>query len=163
MGKDFVWFVVRAQPRREFYAAENIAKQGCEPYVPCVDNGKGGKHPLFPGYIFAKTAGQWRFLTGTYGVSYVVMSGGKAAQVPPAVIASLRASEDKNGLIPIPEEQPEPQFNPGDKIEITEGPFVAYVGIYKGQSAEDRERVLINMLGRATMVELKPEQIRKAS
>lgn len=160
------WVVARTQPNRASWAAENILRQFAEPYLPkCAEKVKVGKlyetraRLLFPGYIFVRLLdGRWRFLLGTYGVASVIMMGSEPAIVPDADILRLKRYEDIDGLIHLPRITEE-GFKPGSSVRVIEGPYAGYVGIYEGTSVKDRERILLDYLGRKTRVLIGAEQL----
>lgn len=158
------WVVARTQPRRERWAAENITRQGACPYMPRYSelapsptiSGRliRKELPLFPSYIFVKLMdGRWRFLLGTFGLMGLIMGTDGPTRVPEHVIAELRKREGPDGMIRLP---PAPvkrsRFTAGKAIRVIRGPFQGRVGIYQGSTAAERERVLLNVLGRLTPV-----------
>lgn len=169
------WLVVRTQHSREVWAAENIRRQEGEPYLPRVaERIKRGalievrSKYLFPSYIFVKyVAGRWRFLLGTYGVNSVIMgTGNNPAVVADTEVAKLRACEDVDGLIRLPEWLPgegvgEGRFRAGEAVRVNGGLYKGYEGLYVGQSAKDREKILLEYLGRKTSVLIDTDQLSK--
>lgn len=152
------WFVVRTQPRRERWAAENCARQGCEFYLPeiltpakSIVNGKFQQvsklQRLFPGYLFVLTpARQWQFLHSTFGVLSIVMVGPIPGTLSGLQIEQIRKREH-GGYVELP---PEPEKFPiGSSVKIIgENPFVGFNGIVEGMAAGDRVKVLLDLLGR---------------
>lgn len=158
------WVVARTQPRRERWAAENIKRQGAQPYMPCYSELAPSptvpgrlvlkELPLFPSYIFISLKdGRWRFLLGTFGLMGLIMGTDGPTHVPEHVIGELKRREGPDGLIRLP---PPPakhsRFTPGGSVRVTRGAFQGRVGIYQGSTAAERERVLLNVLGRLTPV-----------
>ena len=150
------WVVARTKSQREKWAAENVARQGGEPYLPktVVVKAVKGKRTeceewLFPSYMFVKTfEGRWRFLRGTFGITSVVMCGESPAVMPEREILKLRQREDQDGLIR-PDIVIESQFKDGDAVRINSGSFSGYRGIYS-HDASHRVGVLLDFLGRKT-------------
>lgn len=167
-----MWLVARTAFRKERWALENIQNQGYDAYLPqyrerVTSTGKLRKlsHPrlLFPGYIFCQTEGTWTFLTGTRGVSHVLLSGSKPGTVPDDVITALMLQEDEDGFIALPDgpgEQVRPEI--GEKVRLRAGPFLSYIGIYDGRTSGDFERVLLDCFGRKTILKVRLEDIEKA-
>jgi len=160
------WFVVRTQRNREAWAAENILRQFAEPYAPrYAEKVKVGGHfelkprLLFPSYIFVKTIdGRWRFLLGTYGVASVLLNNGAPATIPHAEILKLKRNEDASGMIILPKlGEGGSRFKRGTPVRVNEGAYSGYVGIYEGCGPKDRERILLDYLGRKTTVLLNAE------
>jgi transcriptional antiterminator RfaH len=155
------WVVARTQPNRAAWAAENILRQFAEPYLPrCLERVKVNGHfevrpkLLFPGYVFVRLLdGRWRFLMGTFGVASVIMMGNQPAVVQDSEIARIKAYEDIDGLIHLPDKEIlAATFKQGSSVRITDGPYSGYVGVCEGTSVKDRERILLEYLGRKTRV-----------
>lgn len=167
-----MWLVARTDRQKELWAEANIQNQGYTAYLPryrerMTPSGKVRKLPaaklLFPGYIFCYTDGPWTFLTGTRGVTTVLMSGSKPGIVPDDVIAALKSQEDNDGYVMLPNKmQRSDQFERGSKVRLRAGPFLSYIGIYDGRTTADLERVLLNCFGRQTVVRVNLEDIEKA-
>lgn len=155
------WIVAQTQAQREAWAAENVIRQGYRCYFPrylevTVRHGQKIERvrPLFPRYLFVQTRGQWHFLTGTFGVSQVVMVGARAAIIPDRFIAQLQAREGTDGLIILPNEggQQAREYREGDEVQIDDPLLGAHTGIFACREPHDRVRVLLDYLGRSTPV-----------
>jgi transcription elongation factor/antiterminator RfaH len=148
------WVAVKTKSQKEQWAAENVANQGFESYLPLtvapLKPTKRGIIPkpqcLFPRYLFVQTEGPWRFLLGTRGIMSVIMCGQRPAVMLPREIDELRARENAEGLIVLADKA-QFRFNNGDKVRINEGVFSTYEGIYD-RDPQNRVSVLLNMLGR---------------
>lgn len=150
------WFVVRTQPYRERWAAENVARQGALFYLPevletvrlvvrGVRKREFRRRPLFPCYLFVKTEGQWHFILTAFGVSAIIPgSNGQPGTIPDRAIQSLREREN-NGVVVLP---PRSAFTAGQQVRLTKGAFSGHVGLYQGHSASDRVRILLDLVGR---------------
>lgn len=157
------WFVVRTHHQRESWAVENLLRQGATVYLPRIAErariGRNRTHIyrpkyLFPGYVFVKTDGQWRFLLGTYGIAAVIMQSPiSPGLVPDPVIDDIRAREDQDGLVILPDRvSSKERFRKGEQVRVASGVYSGYIGIYDGTGPQDRERVLLDFLGRKTRV-----------
>jgi transcriptional antiterminator RfaH len=160
------WAVARTLVRRETFAAGRLEAGGFEAFAPLTVSG-----PLFPGYLFIHIADHWRAIDRTVGVLSLVKFGESPARCPDAEIAALQGQVDVHtGLIRLPD-PPKPAKRKaipiGDKVKIPSGPFRGFTGIYAGQTPRERERILIDLLGRKIPVELPvgqhPESVRLAS
>ena len=150
------WFVVRTQPYRERWAAENVARAGALFYLPevletvriivrGVRKREFRRRPLFPCYLFVKTGGQWHFLLTAFGVSAIIPGpNGQPGTVSDQAIQSLREREN-NGVVVLPRRS---TFMAGQPVRLMKGAFSGYVGIYQGQSGSDRSRILMDLIGR---------------
>lgn len=149
-----IWIVAQTQPRRERWAAENVARQGYEFYMPHIQMVKGkvvSAQPLFPRYLFIRTAGQWRFLLGTFGVTGVILNGEGPAVMPDRNIDELRQRENSDGMVMLPV-APRKRFAQGDEIRVSGGAFAGLAGIYDDAAPQERAHVLLEYLGRKTRV-----------
>lgn len=157
------WVVCRTEPRRELWASENVKRQGYTYYLPYynrVDKGVTEKALLFPGYLFVqiKKDKQWSPLTNTYGMLDIVKHGREPAWLEDKVVQALQ-SQERGGVVVLPEQLDMSRFTKGQKVKLRSGPFLGYIGIYEGSTRTDRERVLLNLLGRETLIEVDTRQI----
>jgi transcriptional antiterminator RfaH len=136
-------------PRREAFAAEQLALRGYETFLPLIP-AKRASAPLFAGYFFIRIIEQWRVVNRTLGVLCLVRVGDCPAKCPDAEIERLKALIDGHGFVRLPEAPPAParrQIAIGSRVKITGGPFGGMAGLYAGQSTRERELVLLNVLG----------------
>ena len=155
------WAVVRSVPNRERLAVESVALAGFEVFVPRIRVRAGAKWKtcsLFPGYFFARVIDRWRILERTIGVLNVVKFGAAPARCPDEEIAALLARADPDGIVRLAARPSLPStgrvLTPGAVVAIADGPFRGFEGIYSGQSAQEREIVLLNLLGAVRPVEI---------
>jgi len=70
------WYVVSVKPRRERFAATQLARHGVESFLPrlCMLGPVADVRPLFPGYLFARLvlARDWSRVAWTPGVRRLV-------------------------------------------------------------------------------------------
>jgi transcriptional antiterminator RfaH len=153
------WAVARTLPRRESVAAERLNTAGFETFAPETKTGRG-EAPLFPGYLFVRIVARWRAVDRTIGIIGLIKFGEVPAKCPDAEIAKLQGQLDADGLVSLPHRPPKPaRPTPGAQVRIAAGPFRGFTAIYAGMTARDRERVLIDLLGRQALVELRTGQI----
>lgn len=159
------WIVARTKSSRESWAAENVANQGYEFYFPRIltyRKNVARAEPLFPCYIFIKTDGSWRVLLSTFGISSIVVFGNSPATVSQQVIDNFKARQ-VDGCVTLPQiEEYSERFARNELVRVKGGIFSGYVGIYEGQDPKQRERVLLDFLGRKTSVLLAPELVEAA-
>lgn len=114
---------------------------------------------VFPGYILVQmqmTDETFKLVKSTSGVTGFVQSGNKPVPLEEyevrRIMTNLEASK----------ETPEVNWNKGDAIRVVEGPFSDFTGKIEEVNA-DREKlkVLINIFGRDTPVELDFSQVEK--
>jgi transcription antitermination factor NusG len=153
------WAVCRSSPARDRLAAEGVALAGYETFVPKIRVRVGAQwktSSLFPSYFFVRIADQWRIIERTIGVHSVIKTGSVPAKCPDEEIAGLLERSDRDGIIrlgPRPSLQPSRhEFAPGATVAIATGPFQGFSAIYAGQTAGERELILLDLLGRQTPV-----------
>jgi transcriptional antiterminator RfaH len=157
------WAVAKTIARREAFAAERLKAMGFETFLPKMKV-NGRVEPVFSGYLFIKLGDRWRAVERTVGVLSLVRFGDRPARCHDAEIAHLQSQIDSRGLIRLPERPPKPKkprrkIAVGTLVKISAGPFRGFSAIYAGQTARERERVLIELLGRQAPLELQPDQI----
>ena len=161
MSKPIHWLLAYTKPRSEKVAEEYLLRQGFECALPriSVQKRRRGKwlwvdEPLFPRYVFvgAHPEQSWAPVRSTLGVASLVRFGSQFATVPASLIGDLLSA----GV-----EGPERQlrFKQGQKVHITGESFSSISGIFEMQEGEDRARVLIDLLGRPTIVQVPLAQL----
>ncbi len=156
------WFAIRSKPRKEFYAKENLERQGHVVYLPVVRKRvtharkqRVVSRPFFSGYLFARlnpASTNWTAVNSTYGVAGVVRFGDQYPEVPHELIEQLRSKEDETGHIILPEELASP-FTKGARVAVKIGE-ADIEGIFFGLSGEDRARILIELLKKRWVAEV---------
>jgi transcription antitermination factor NusG len=147
------WAVARTQTRRECVAAHFLALGGFETYRPRILRSHTSRKgltlerpaPLFPSYVFVLITLQWHAVNNTIGVVRLIMDGGHPARLADTAVAQVRARE-LEGYVQLPPASP--RFHHGQRVSIIRGPFEGHDGLYAGQAAHERERVLLKLLGR---------------
>ena len=109
---------------------------------------------LFPGYLFARFDWQvsLRLVQHSRGVRGVVHFGERWPAIPEEIIRELQQAVGATGLRTIPAE-----FTPGDEVKITQGAMRGLAAVVAGPTVavrKDRIAVLMEFLGRQTMIEL---------
>lgn len=161
------WIIAKTKPSQEQYAALNIRRQPhaqAEPYVPLFfDKRRSMRVALFPSYIFVKIRdGYFHFLNSTFGISSVMLSTNGPATVSKNVIKELKARENKNGVILLPE-QIATSLTVGSKLTIQQrrghNPFNGLTGLYQGMESRDRVSILLSLLGREVTVSVRTTDV----
>jgi len=142
------------KPNHEAIAATNLQRQGFSYYYPRfiykkTPNTKSLIRPLFPRYMFVLVEQFWRSLTGTRGISYILMSEGGPQIVADSVIDAIKSREDKSGMFQL---TAPPKFYPGEKVKSLEGPLCGLPLLYEGMAGHERVKVLAELLGRKVLV-----------
>lgn len=155
------WYAVQTKPRQEAIAELNLERQGCHTYLPKIllrkrRRGKWAKvvEPLFPRYLFIQVDPNQQSLSpvrSTVGVTGLVRFGRQLQSVPGSVIAFLQQSENPNTHQLHADEWP---HQSGDAVVITQGPFAGLTGIFDSASGGERAQLLIELLGRQSMIDI---------
>jgi transcriptional antiterminator RfaH len=154
------WAVIRAVPQHDRLAAESVVQAGFEIFTPRIRTrveSRWKTTPLFGLYFFVRVVDRWTVLERTRGVAGVVKFGTTPARCPDAEIAQLFERSDPDGIVRLNRSPPHPAqhvFTPGAAVAIADGPFRGVNAIYAGMSAQDRELILIDILGRQTPVQI---------
>lgn len=116
---------------KEFLAATHLSQQGFLTYIPLLQtfvlvNGipKEKVSPLFPSYVFVffdVFLHKWASISGTTGVTRLLQN----LEVPQAVPDGFVEFLIERGLFSPSEEA---RIKPGQRLKITEGPFLGQEG-----------------------------------
>ena len=156
------WYCVRAKPRQEMVASSTLTTlDRVEVFIPRTQRTRKIKpeplKPLFPGYFFARfdPVEHLRNVHYARGVAYIVRRKGVPVHVSPQVMIELRLLSP-DGILEIPD-QP---HKIGDKIKVISGLFKGDQGVVtKLIPARERVRVLFEILGRPTEVEIDEQEV----
>jgi transcriptional antiterminator NusG len=176
----FDWFILKVQVNREDSIKDalwrNVKREGLERYfkeiiVPTddvVEFTKTGKRrvvkkKLYPGYILvnmAVTDESWFMVRETPGIGDFTGSAGKPTPMEQRdverILKSSKALPEEEGAgvkTAIP-------FKPGDRVRVKEGYFQNFEGdVSEIDQAHGRVKVMINIFGRPTPVEIDHWQI----
>lgn len=154
------WIAIKTAPRREKWAKENVEESGNRTFLPMFREAEYEKpQTLFPSYLFVLIKNeQWYHLKTVMGVSSIVMSGENPAKVPDREMHYLLGSVNDKGLIELPQLDAM-GLQMGQAINVDEGPFQSFVGVYDGMTGPQRIRVLVDWLGRKTPLDLDVRQV----
>ncbi len=159
------WYALYTKPRAERQISQALQVHEIETYLPTVEVWRARrrrveKEPLFACYLFARidlervgrSAVAW-----TPGLRYMV--GGEAGEptpVPDEIINYIR-----QGVTKMTVQGPAIRFQPGDLVQITEGPFKDLDGIFEQHlSGYERAQVLVQVLGRLTRYDVPVEWLK---
>ena len=161
------WFCVRSRPKHEHIAAAHLRKMDdVEVFLPRIRFQRGARRgmvwvteALFPGYLFAGFDWQisLRRVQAASGVQGVVHFGGHWPVISQEIIQDLRQVIGTTDLHTIA-----PEFSPGDAVQVTEGTLRGlHAVVSRVMPSRERVAILMELLGRQTMVELKTSSIIK--
>ncbi|MDQ6773547.1 MAG: transcription termination/antitermination protein NusG [Candidatus Dormibacteraeota bacterium] len=173
-GLEPQWFVIHAYSGHEEKVKKNLEKRIesmdmhdriLEVFVPMEDEIeiKDGKRRhvqkrIYPGYILVKmvmSEESWYVVRNTPGVTSFVGSGNQPV--------ALMESELKTILKQVRQEpQIRVEFQVGESVRVVDGPFADFLGkVDEINPEKGKLKVLVNMFGRETPVELDLLQVEK--
>jgi transcriptional antiterminator RfaH len=154
------WYCIHTQSKREHIAAGLLECQlRIDTFLPRIKFRRKERHrvalaieALFPNYLFARfdLSTALQRVQCVPGVIGVVRFGAHCPTIPEQVINSLRAQVGDERVHFIGQE-----LQPGEWVDIATGPFEGLQAVVARElPARDRVKVLIELLGRQTIVEL---------
>ena len=129
-----------------------------------IKNGKKKvvKRKVFPGYVLVEivmTDDSWYVVRNTPGVTGFVGSSGAGSKPTPLLDDEVQSILK---LIGVEEKPVDIDFEIGETVKVKEGPFANYSGtIEEIDNDKAKVKVLVNMFGRDTPVELEFTQVEK--
>jgi transcriptional antiterminator RfaH len=158
------WFCLRSQPKHEHIAAANLRKLGkVEVFLPRIRFRRSTRQgmawvteALFPSYLFARF--HWesmlRQVQAAHSVGSVVHFGTRWPVIDDAIIQDLKQAVGTDELHEIAS-----TMQPGDVVEIGAGAMRGLQAVVsRVMPSRDRVTVLLDFLGRQTMIEV-PTQL----
>ncbi len=164
-GFNSAWFCVRTRPRHEHIAAAGLRQhEDIEVFLPRVRFQRSTRRglawvteALFTSYLFARFQPHLalRRIQASQGVAGVVHFGPNWPTLPDHVIKEIQALMGPEEVHVIQHD-----LHPGDPVEIASGTFQGLRAVVtRIVPARQRVAVLLDFLGRQTMVELDMNQI----
>ncbi|EZP79095.1 transcription antitermination protein NusG [Parageobacillus genomosp. 1] len=129
-----------------------------------VKNGKRKttKKKVFPGYVLVEmvmTDDSWYVVRNTPGVTGFVGSSGAGSKPTPLMEEEVKMILKRMGM-PLTDIEIDYELN--ETVRVKEGPFTNFTGKIEAIDVDKRKvKVLVNMFGRETPVELEFSQIEK--
>ena len=177
-SKDFQWYVVHTQTGYEARAKASIEsrikEKGFEdhfgevliPTENVVELVKGQKQTtaqkFFPSYIFVQmhlTKETWHIIKGSMKVTGFVGNSTNPPPVPDHEVQKIT----KQMTVGVDKPRHKVSFRSGESVHVKEGPFSNFNGIVEEVHPEKGTvKVLVNIFGRPTPVELDFAQIEKS-
>lgn len=156
------WYLVHCKPREEVRAQENLQRQGFECYRPLRPIEPNGKRPalteaLFPGYLFIHldhVHDNWYPIRSTRGVIQIVRFNTYPLPVRDEIIEGIRARLAQ----PV---RTEPHLKPGERVQITAGPFSQLEAIFVANDGDERVVLLLCLLQQDQHLSFPAESVRK--
>jgi len=156
------WYALYTKPHKEFQVEGLLQAQGIETYLPTVRRkvrrrDRPRSKVYFPCYLFARIdfdTTPRSSIAWLPGMRHIVMSGEQPAVVADEIVDLIRSRLD--GV----EEIAYGSLRQGDRVRITSGPLRDLEAVFdRPLSAADRVRVLLDVMGRLTPVELDGRQL----
>ena len=151
------WYLIKTKPRQEKIAIQNLENQGYEVFCPMAKINNLSV-VLFPSYLFAQLNDKtqnWSPINSTKGVSHFVKFGWNFAKVPTSVIEYIKTNQH----ITTDKLKNLNKFKPGDKVQISDGPFKNWMAIFKCYKSDERVILLMDLLGREQSLYIKEELV----
>ena len=151
------WYLIKTKPRQEKIAIANLENQKYHVYCPWAKiNNK--IVVLFPGYLFIKldkVSDNWGPIRSTKGVLNFVRLGLSYAKISNKIIDFIKENEFNNSQ----KLKYLNDFKTGDKVQITEGVFKNCVAIFESFKSDEREILLMNIMGQEQTINVKKKSL----
>ncbi|HSL56542.1 MAG TPA: transcription termination/antitermination protein NusG [Acidimicrobiales bacterium] len=175
------WYVVHTQSGYEKKVKQNLEARTSsmnmedrihEVVIPMEDTVevKGGKKvvvqkKMFPGYLLVRCQlddDSWYVVRNTPGVTGFVGQGAKPSPLPRRDVESFLAVKVEGDEATPKRGRPRLEYEMGETVRVKEGPFADFSGeIVEINEDQLRVKVLVNIFGRETPVELEFAQVAK--
>ena len=162
------WLVAYSKPRQELVALQNLEHQHFETYLPRYKKFKNTEtgpvpvlEPMFPRYIFFRPSTPQQSIESvrsTKGISHIVRFGFEPGIVSSDMLASLQEFEALQNQATLQEMS---NFKVGQKIKLKHVALGSFEGLIQSVSKK-RVAVLLEILGRETVVQMEHHQIEVA-
>ncbi len=161
------WYALYTKPNAEHRVQAALQRRNIETFLPEIAPPPSAniqrKLPFFPNYLFMRIdlqstpASRWIW---TPGLRYVVSSDEKPIVIP---IQAIELIKNQLAAYDVDRKTNRLGFKHGDKVRMNKGPFADMIAIFeKPSSAATRVRVLLNFLGRMSLIQVDVADIEKA-
>ena len=159
------WLVFYTKSRHEKKVRDLLKRRGFEVFLPMQkvlrqwsDRKKRVEVPLFNSYIFVSIPyHRSDEVLQVPGVAWAIRHNGKPAELHPKEYETIIRFIETGLLI---EDLPAESIQVGEQVEVMDGPLKGLVGQVEGKGS-DKFIVVLQALGRAMRVEVKPLIVRK--
>ena len=175
------WYVIHTQSGYEKKVKQNIEARSVsmnmedrvhEVVIPMEEivDVKGGKKvvvekKMFPGYLLVRCSlddDSWYVIRNTPGVTGFVGQGAKPSPLPRRDVETFLAAKVEGEEAAPKRGKPRLEYEMGETVRVKEGPFADFSGeIVELNEDQLKVKVLVNIFGRETPVELEFSQIAK--
>ena len=151
------WYALYTKPRKERQVETTLRGQGIETFLPTVQRkvrrrDRPDHVVYFPCYLFARIdlgAVPRSSIDWMPGIRRIVGSGGQPAVVGDEIVATIRSRLDTI------EQVGYGGLKQGDRVRIVSGPLRDLEAVFdRPMSPENRVRVLLDVVGRMTPVDI---------
>ena len=163
------WYLIHTKPRQEELAKEHLERQNYSVYLPMavVRRKRRGKsvrvvEAMFLRYLFIYLSDEtddWGPIRSTIGVSSLIRFGIEPAKIPQTLIDALIARENSEGI----HELPVKDFEQGQEVVISEGPFEGYEALFATHESKERVSLLLKIAGKTVKIQIKQDLIEPLS
>jgi transcription termination/antitermination protein NusG len=175
------WYVVHTQSGYEKKVKQNLEARTSsmnmeerihEVVIPMEDvvDFKNGKKvvvqkKMFPGYLLVRCElddDSWYVIRNTPGVTGFVGQGAKPSPLPRKDVESFLQVKTESAEEAVAKAKPRVGFEMGETVRVKEGPFADFTGeIIEINADQLKVKVLVNIFGRETPVELEFSKVAK--
>ena len=175
------WYVVHTQSGYEKKVKQNLEARTQsmnmedsihECVIPMEDvvEFKNGKKQIvqkkvFPGYLLVRcdmTDDSWYVIRNTPGITGFVGQGAKPSPLPRRDVENFLTVPDESEEVTTTRGKPRLESEQGETVRVKEGPFADFSGeIVEINEDQLKVKVLVNIFGRETPVELEFSQVAK--
>jgi len=175
------WYVVHTQSGYEKKVKQNLEARTQsmnmedsihECVIPMEDvvefkNGKKQvvQKKVFPGYLLVRcdmTDDSWYVIRNTPGITGFVGQGAKPSPLPRRDVENFLSVKEEGEEVATKRGKPRLEYEQGETVRVKEGPFADFSGeIVEINEDQLKVKVLVNIFGRETPVELEFSQVAK--
>ena len=120
---------------------------------------------VFPGYLLVRcdmTDDSWYVIRNTPGITGFVGQGAKPSPLPRRDVENFLTVPDESEEVTTKRGKPRLEYEQGETVRVKEGPFADFSGeIVEINEDQLKVKVLVNIFGRETPVELEFSQVAK--
>ena len=173
------WYALIANPNCEHKLIRNLDQSRFRAYLPCFSKVSrvGGRRkleavierPIFPRYVFACSYDRefpFFFLANTNGLESVVKIEGRPMPIPHGVIEEIMRRDIEGQFDLRPKRLrtlADAGFSEGDRVRVGYGPFEGLEAVIRTLVAGSKARVLLEIFGRPTPMDLMLHDLEKVA
>lgn len=159
------WYVVRTEPMAEYIAADGLARDGFEVFLPSVKSAtprRGHSEvPLFPGYLLLKCDPQgqgWPTFRSSHHLYGWVKFGGEIPTIPEEVVFELnRRIVNLNSGAGLWR-----RFGPGEIVRVVFGAMDSEAEVLEAaKTSSGKTKIIMEFMGRLVSAKVPWESLRE--